>query len=49
MDEMKYTTNRPTGCCDAFGKQCECGGFMHYQSRYGGYYYECENCHTKEY
>jgi hypothetical protein len=47
MDEMEHTTNSITGCCDVHGKQCICGGFMHYQPTYGGYYYECEKCHKK--
>ena len=47
MDGSEHTTNSITGCCDSFGKQCVCGGFMHYQPVYGGYYYECERCHKK--
>lgn len=40
MDGTEHTT----GCCDAFGKPCKCGGWMHYQPVYGGYFYECERC-----
>lgn len=32
------------GCCDRVGKKCECGGWMHYQPVYGGYFYKCEKC-----
>lgn len=46
MDGSEHEDNATTGCCDGFGKTCpKCGGFMHYQPVYGGYYYECEQCH----
>ena len=48
MDGMIHKTNSLTGCCDAFGEKCKCGGFMHYQPIYGGCYYKCEDCHRKE-
>lgn len=44
MDGSEHTTNKETGCCDGFGRECSCGGFMHYQPIYGGYYYKCEIC-----
>lgn len=44
MDGSEHEINSETGCCDRFGKTCECGGFMHYQPIYGGYYYKCEKC-----
>jgi len=31
-------------CCGHFGKTCDCGGYMHYQPVYGGFYYKCEKC-----
>lgn len=47
MDGEEHTPHKETGCCSAFGKPCECGGWYHYQPVYGGYYYECEKCHKK--
>lgn len=44
MDGSAHYKNKVTGCCDIFGKTCSCGGFMHYQPVYGGYYYQCEEC-----
>ena len=44
MDGSEHTRNEITGCCSAFGRKCECGGFMHYQPVYDGYYYKCEEC-----
>lgn len=51
MDGTEHEApNKLTGCCNAFGKKCgKCGGFMHYQAVRGGYFYECEDCHEKEY
>jgi len=48
MDGSEHTANDTTGCCDLFGRKCKCGGFMHHQPVYGGYYYECEKCHIQE-
>ena len=48
MDGMEHTVNNETGCCDQFGKICQCGGFMHYQPIYGGYYYKCEKCKKED-
>ena len=45
MDGSEHFKNSETGCCESFGKEClHCGGFMHYQPVYGGYYYQCEDC-----
>ena len=44
MDETEHTDYKTTGCCKQFGKKCVCGGWMHYQPIYGGYFYECEVC-----
>lgn len=44
MDGTEHLRESETGCCGSFGKKCECGGFMHYQPVYGGYYYKCEAC-----
>lgn len=46
MDGSEHEApERLTGCCGHFGKECsKCGGFMHYQPTYGGYFYRCEDC-----
>jgi len=46
-DEVLFVmdgTEHSKGDCDQFGKRCKCGGWMHYQPIYGGYYYKCEEC-----
>lgn len=48
MDGEEHYLNALSGCCNVFGKQCSCGGFMHYQPVYGGYYYKCEKCLREE-
>ena len=48
MDGMEHTPMDETGCCQPFAKRCSCGGWMHYQPVYGGYYYECEVCHKTD-
>lgn len=48
MDGSIHTLVKETGCCQNEGKLCECGGWMHYQPVYGGYFYECEVCHKTE-
>lgn len=45
MDGDEHYVGNPDACsCSAFGKTCGCGGFMHYQPTYGGFYYQCEKC-----
>jgi hypothetical protein len=44
MDGSEHYLEAVTGCCGNFGQQCSCGGFMHYQPIYGGYFYQCELC-----
>jgi len=45
MDGSDHTDYETTGCCSQFGRRCNsCGGWMHYQPIYGGYYYQCETC-----
>ena len=44
MDGTKHAKHEETGCCEGFGKKCLCGGYMHYQPIYGGYYFKCELC-----
>ena len=45
MDGTEHTRAKTTGCCLLTGKQCpSCGGWMHYQPVYGGYFYQCETC-----
>jgi hypothetical protein len=51
MDGMEHDCpTHITGCCKQFGKPCcateGCHGWMHYEPIYGGYYYQCEVCHT---
>jgi hypothetical protein len=48
MDGSEHESYEETGCCSGFGKRCTCGGWMHYQPVYGGYYYECEVCHEND-
>ena len=53
MDGCEHRRSDPD-CCGSFGEIClwsddispptECGGIMHYQAVYGGYYYECDKC-----
>jgi len=48
MDGSKHhSPNRITNCCGRNAdRPCrKCGGFMHFQGVWGGYYYECEDCH----
>ena len=51
MDGMvHYVGNEGEDCCEGFGKICPapaCGGYMHYQPVWGGYFYECERCHAR--
>lgn len=49
MDEMEHTKEETTRCCGSFGKICKCGGFMHYQPLYDGYFYQCEKCKDEEF
>lgn len=42
MDGMEHYPD--PGCCGAFGKECSCGGNLHYQPVYGGFYYKCDKC-----
>lgn len=44
MDGSLHFEQEKTNCCGNFGKTCECGGYMHYQPVYGGFYYKCEKC-----
>jgi hypothetical protein len=37
--------NEKTGCC-RIEAPCACGGALHYQPVYGGYYHQCERCGT---
>lgn len=40
-----YLPSSKTGCCQNMDRKCPaCGGFMHYQAIWGGYFYRCENC-----
>ena len=48
MDGTEHTDYTSTGCCQYSGKACKCGGWMHYQAIYGGYYYECDICHARD-
>jgi predicted nucleic acid-binding Zn ribbon protein len=48
MDGSAHYKEEETRCCGSFGKKCKCGGFMHYQPVYGGYYYKCEVCLIEE-
>lgn len=44
MDGSPHYKIKDNGCCKITGKACKCGGWMHYQPIYGGYYYKCEDC-----
>lgn len=48
MDGSAHHKEEITDCCGSFGKTCSCGGFMHYQPVYGGYYYKCEKCLSED-
>ena len=48
MDGTRHTDHETTGCCNASGKKCGCGGWMHFQGVYGGCFYQCEKCKRKE-
>lgn len=52
MDGTKHRVGDPQ-CCRIFNpgpKACtHCGGRMHCQAVYGGYYRECESCHEEAY
>lgn len=44
MDGMPHYRGGEDCCCYTDGKVCKCGGYMHYQPVYGGYYYKCDEC-----
>lgn len=47
MDGMSHKVGDPD-CCMPWPQwsTCRhCGGRMHFQAVYGGYYHECEKCH----
>lgn len=43
MDGSEHTKG-DRDCCGHFGKECKCGGILHYQPVYGGFFYKCDNC-----
>lgn len=48
MDGTEHFNNEETGCCTNWGGRCECGGWLHWQPVYGGYYYKCDKCKEEQ-
>ncbi len=48
LDGSAHYKYKETGCCSPHGKTCTCGGYMHYQPVYGGYFYQCETCNKQD-
>ena len=51
MDGSAHRVGDPSCCTplvSRFEKCGHCGGRMHFQAVYGGYYHECEDCHRDE-
>lgn len=46
MDGMEHIVGDKK-CCGQWARKCDCGGIVHYQPVWGGYYYECDLCHEK--
>jgi hypothetical protein len=44
MDGSPHFLKESGCCCTTETKKCECGGSMHYQPVWGGYYRKCEVC-----
>ena len=45
MDETEHIVGKDCHCGPESYPKCSCGGLKHFQGVYGGFYYECEDCH----
>ncbi|MHC4216129.1 MAG: hypothetical protein ACYSWP_22475, partial [Planctomycetota bacterium] len=43
IDEPIKSTSKTQMYC---GAPCKCGGIIHWQPIYGGYYFQCDGCET---